>query len=187
MFIERPPKGYVCVWGGGGGKGVTPDSSDRDGDRDDRMREKLKTEKNPQGFKQNPKKSLDQKNLTAKISHDQFPSHKIFPESVKNPKKVIASYGLLILAKIFLPPPPPKKKITKSKISNPRRSFDHPCHLKSEVTPPPPNLGPLLSHSQPLWPESRNASLGPAPVGTRPHGGRGSGVTTALLSARKIE
>ena len=46
MFIERPPKGYVCVWGGGG-KGVPPDSSDRDGDRDDRMREKLKTEKNP--------------------------------------------------------------------------------------------------------------------------------------------
>ena len=46
MFIERPPKGYV--WGGGGaGKGVIPDSSDRDGDRDDRMREKLKTEKNP--------------------------------------------------------------------------------------------------------------------------------------------
>ena len=29
------------------GGAVTPDSSDRDGDRDDRMREKLKTEKNP--------------------------------------------------------------------------------------------------------------------------------------------
>ena len=31
-----------------------------------------------------------------------------------------------ILAKIFLP-----KQIPKSKISNPKKSFDHPCHLKS--------------------------------------------------------
>ena len=37
----------MCGGGGGAGKGVIPDSSDRDGDRDDRMREKLKTEKNP--------------------------------------------------------------------------------------------------------------------------------------------
>ena len=44
MFIERPPKG---LRGGGEGGAVTPDSSDRDGDRDDRMREKLKTERNP--------------------------------------------------------------------------------------------------------------------------------------------
>ena len=37
MFMERPPNGY----GRGGGEGaVTPDSSDRDGDMDDRMREK---------------------------------------------------------------------------------------------------------------------------------------------------
>ena len=45
---RAPAEGVcVCVWGGGGGKGVIPDSSERDGDRDDRMREKLKTEKNP--------------------------------------------------------------------------------------------------------------------------------------------
>ena len=50
---RAPAEGVcVCVGGGGGGgggagKGVIPDSSDRDGDRDDRMREKLKTEKNP--------------------------------------------------------------------------------------------------------------------------------------------
>ena len=46
--VYRAPAEGVCVGGGGGaGKGVIPDSSDRDGDRDDRMREKLKTEKNP--------------------------------------------------------------------------------------------------------------------------------------------
>ena len=38
MFIEREAAGVG---------GVTPDSSDRDGDRDDRMRGKLKTQKNP--------------------------------------------------------------------------------------------------------------------------------------------
>ena len=43
-----------------------------------------------------------------------------------------SSYQKKILAKIFLP-----KKIPKSKILNPKKSFDHPCHLKSEVTPPP--------------------------------------------------
>ena len=32
---------------------------------------------------------------------------------------------------IFVP-----KKIPESKISNPKKSFDHPCHLKSRVPPP---------------------------------------------------
>ena len=46
--VYRAPAEGVCVCvGGGGGKGVPPDTSYRDGDRDDRMREKLKTEKNP--------------------------------------------------------------------------------------------------------------------------------------------
>ena len=36
-----------------------------------------------------------------------------------------------ILAKICLP-----KKILKSKISNPKKFFDHPCHLKCGVLPP---------------------------------------------------
>ena len=35
-----------------------------------------------------------------------------------------------ILAKIFLP-----KKISKSKLSKTGKSFDHPCHFKSGVTP----------------------------------------------------
>ena len=37
------------------------------------------------------------------------------------------------LRKIFLP-----KKILESNISNPKKSFDHPRHLKSGVPPPPP-------------------------------------------------
>ena len=38
-----------------------------------------------------------------------------------------------ILAKILLP-----KKIPNWKLSNPQKSFDHPCHLKSGVPPPLP-------------------------------------------------
>ena len=34
---------------------------------------------------------------------------------------------------IFIP-----KKIPESKISNPKKSFNHPCHLKSQVPPAPP-------------------------------------------------
>ena len=34
-------------------------------------------------------------------------------------------------SQIFVP-----KKIPESKISNPKKSFDHPCHLKSRVPPP---------------------------------------------------
>ena len=42
--------------------------------RDDRMAAKIQTQKNPVGFKQNPKKSLDQ-NLSPKKTHAEFPSH----------------------------------------------------------------------------------------------------------------
>ena len=51
---------------------------------------------------------------------------------VEYPKKYLlkSSYPKKILAKIFLP-----KKIPKSKISNPKKSFDHLCHLKSEGHP----------------------------------------------------
>ena len=45
-----------------------------------------------------------------------------------------------ILAKILLPP-----KIPESKISNPKKSFNHPCHLKSGVPPEYPPLG-LSAH-----------------------------------------
>ena len=61
-----------------GGGAVTPDSSDRDGDRDDRMREKLKTEKKSVVLQTKPKKSLGQKNLTPKVSRDQFRAIKYF-------------------------------------------------------------------------------------------------------------
>ena len=58
----------MCPWG------ILRISSERD----DRMGAKIKTQQNPQGFKQNPpKKSLDQ-NLTLKKSHAKFPSHKNF-------------------------------------------------------------------------------------------------------------
>ena len=43
-------------------------------DRDDRMGAKNKTQKNPLGLKQIPKKSLDQ-NLSPKKSHAEFPNH----------------------------------------------------------------------------------------------------------------
>ena len=43
-------------------------------DRDDRMGAKIKMQKNPLGFKQNHKKSLDQ-NLSSKKSHAEFTSH----------------------------------------------------------------------------------------------------------------
>ena len=51
-------------------------------DRDDRMGAKIKTENNPQGFHQNPKKSLDQKS-TPKKSHAKFPSLKISQKALK--------------------------------------------------------------------------------------------------------
>ena len=47
--------------------------------------------------------------------------------------------------KIYLPKFSYPKKFPKSKISNPRKSFGHPCHLKSGVPPPPPQ-GHLLSY-----------------------------------------
>ena len=51
-------------------------------DRDDRVGVKIKTENNPQRFRQNPKKSLDQK-LTPKKSHAKFPSLKIAQKALK--------------------------------------------------------------------------------------------------------
>ena len=51
-------------------------------DRDDRMGAKIKTENNPQGFHQNPKKSLDQ-TLTPKKSHAKFPSPKNSQKALK--------------------------------------------------------------------------------------------------------
>ena len=52
-------------------------------DRDDRMKAKIKTQKNPQGFQQNPKKYLKQK-LTPKKSHVEFLSHKNFQRALND-------------------------------------------------------------------------------------------------------
>ena len=52
-------------------------------DRDDWMKEKIKTQKNPQGFQQNPKKYLKQK-LTPKKSHVEFLSHKNFQKALND-------------------------------------------------------------------------------------------------------
>ena len=60
-------------------------------DRDDRKQTKIKTQKNPYGFWQNPKKSVDQK-LTSQKSHAEFPSlrwnvmHLILKQLQKSPK-----------------------------------------------------------------------------------------------------
>ena len=158
-------------------------------DRDDRMGAKIKTQKNRLGFKQNPKKSLDQ-NLSPKKCHAEFPSHnknfcikwfnsknrnisfrlqnsRFFLKITKEIGKEIGSDLLFdcsrvvklvakirtvlqstlvlntpknpylnqatkkLLAKIFL-----TKNISKSKISNLQKPFDHPCHLKSGVPSP---------------------------------------------------
>ena len=47
------------------------------------MGAKIKTQKNPLGFKQNPKKSLDQ-NLTPPKSHAKFLSHKNFQKALND-------------------------------------------------------------------------------------------------------
>ena len=52
-------------------------------DGDDRMGVKIKTQKNPQSFQQNPKNSLDQK-LTPKKSHAELPSLKNFQKGLND-------------------------------------------------------------------------------------------------------
>ena len=97
------------------------------------------------GKKQNPKKSLDQ-NLTSKQSHTQFPSHKHFQRNyaaqifrlfwithkiprlkLSHPQKIFLG-SLIAKNENF-----PTQKSQNGKISNPPKSFNHPCHLKSGV------------------------------------------------------
>ena len=87
------------------------------------------------GKNQNPKKSHAefpihqnfQRNYTARICGNYHKSLDLFwiPKSL-----YLNQATQKILAKIFLP-----KKILKSKISNPKKSLDHPGHLKSRVPP----------------------------------------------------
>ena len=75
-------------------------------------------------------------NFTPKKSHAEFPNHKNFQKALKKHEKwkhqfdYPKSYPQKILTKIFSP-----KKIPKWEISNPKKSFDHPCPLKSGVPP----------------------------------------------------
>ena len=89
---------------------------------------KVKTPKNPLGFKQNQKK---------------IPGPKFNPQ---NPL-ICLTLSLLpkkIFAKIFLP-----QKMLKSKISRPKNSFDHPFHLNPAPPPhPTPMHGNNSSHAQ---------------------------------------
>ena len=121
------------------------------------------------GKSQNPKKSLDQ-NLIPQKSHFEFLSHNNFQRNYATmirpnyhksadcfeyPKKSLlkSSYSKKYMPKFSYP-----NKIPKSKISNPTKSFDHPCHLKSGEPPPPPSPKALINTSYwPLW--SRYLSL----------------------------
>ena len=84
-----------------------------------------------------------------KKSHADFPSHKNFQSNYtartcgsyhessdcfEYPKKSLikSSHPKKYLLKFSYP-----NKIPKSKISNPKKSFDHPCHLKFGAPPPP--------------------------------------------------
>ena len=57
-------------------------------------------------------------NLQIVLNTPKYPTH------IKLPQKYLPKYSC-------------PKEIPKSKILNPRKSFDHPCHLKSGVPPPP--------------------------------------------------
>ena len=65
-------------------------------------------------------------NFTPKKSHAEFPSHKNFQKALKKHEKWKHQFEY---------PKSYPQKIPKWKISNPKKSFDHPCHLKSGVPP----------------------------------------------------
>ena len=99
-------------------------------------RQKPKTEKNPLGFQQNPQKipgpKTNPQKIPCRISEPQK-----FPQSINwNNMKNTPNNPYLnqatqkILAKFSHP-----KKVPELKISNPKKSFDHPHHLKFRVPP----------------------------------------------------
>ena len=91
---------------------------------------------------QNPKNSLDQ-TLTPKKSYAKFPSHKNFQKALNDITRKIETLVLntkkkptyIKLAKKYIYNFPTPKKFPKSKISNPKKSLDNHCHLKSRVPP----------------------------------------------------
>ena len=118
-----------------GGRGVLRISSDRD----DRMGAKMKTQINTLGFKQNPKKSLDQ-NLIPKKSHAEFPSHKNFQRNYA--VGVCGNYHESSDCFEY-----PNKSLLKSSYLNNNTilyllKFSYPLEIRSD--PPPGGKGPLL-------------------------------------------
>ena len=97
--------------------------------------DKTQNLKNPLGFKQNLKKSHAeftshknfQRNYAARIRGNYHEPSNCFEYPIKPLLK--SSYPKKYLQKF------PTQKIPKLKISNPKKSFDPPCHLKSGVPP----------------------------------------------------
>ena len=101
-------------------------------------------------------------NQNPKNSHADFPSHKNFQSNYtaricrkyhessdcfEHPKKTLlkSSYSKKYMPKFSYP-----NKILQSKISNPTKSFDHSCQLKSGVSPPGSWTQALINTS--YWP-----------------------------------
>ena len=128
------PKSTLTIHGlGRGGGGRVLQIS---GDRDDQIGAKVKTPKNPWTKILIPQKSHSdfpshknfQRNYTATIRRNYHKSSDRFEYQKKSLLK--SNYPQKYLAKFSYP-----DKIRKSKISNPKKSFDHPCHLKSGEPP----------------------------------------------------
>ena len=116
-FWLRPPRGDLRI----------------SSDRDDRMGAKLKTRKNPMRFKQNPKRIPGPKFNPPKNSHGEFPSPKNFQKALNDITRKIETLVLNTPKNPYLNQATHKKYLPK--FSDPKKSFDHPCHLKSEVPP----------------------------------------------------
>ena len=94
------------------------------------------------GKTQNPKKSLHQ-NLTPQKSHAAFPNHKIFEKALNDITRKIQTLVWNTKKNSYLNQATPKKYLPK--FFFPEKLFDHPCHLKSRVPPPPlPGLRPNI-------------------------------------------
>ena len=99
---------------------------------------------------------MDQ-HLTPKKSYAESPRHKNFQKALNDitrknrnigfeyPPKSLHNSSYQQKKKKICQNSPLPPKIPKSKISNPKKSFDHPCHLKSGVPPPPHPAGTQTS------------------------------------------
>ena len=138
-------------------------------DEDDRMGRKIKTQKYPLGFKQNPKKSLDQ-NFTPKYPMPNFRAIKIYswdytPRICWNLlSRIFRLFWITqkILAKTFQPQKIPKLKISKLEHAwrKGRRGRGEKTVFFSSPSPPPPCFSLFLNKCTRnhllcrLWPDS---------------------------------